>query len=144
MSDPEAYERRKALRDTHCICSEEAYFKARSTLLDTNSNRRVFQAGFSRGWEARCATPSNSVFVPPQSEVLTAQVKSLSTYLARLIVDVRLLSCGIFSNKQSSEILERALHAQDYLKDNDLPHLSPSQGLPTEAKDAFMSTSSKG
>lgn len=47
-----------ALRDGEMIAAEDAYFSARPQ-IDCNDRRRVFSAGFERGWEkARPAYPA--------------------------------------------------------------------------------------
>lgn len=43
-----------ALREAHQITAEDEYFEARSS-TDSENGRRLFAAGFSRGWQARGA-----------------------------------------------------------------------------------------
>ena len=51
---PEArtyFERRYAIRQGHEIAASDGYFEARPQ-IDSNDRRKVFQAGFERGWDA--------------------------------------------------------------------------------------------
>lgn len=41
-----------ALRDAHHSHDSDAYFAARAWMLDTVDRRKVFEAGFQRGFEA--------------------------------------------------------------------------------------------
>lgn len=45
-----------AIKEGECIAAEDAYFKARSEMLDTTHNRRIFEAGFERGYDAALKT----------------------------------------------------------------------------------------
>lgn len=47
------YEREKAVMEAHRNVDAEAYFGARHAMLDTIANRRIFEAAFERGWNAR-------------------------------------------------------------------------------------------
>ena len=42
-------EKNRALMEAHQIASEDAYFAARPK-IDCNDRRKVFEAGFRRGW----------------------------------------------------------------------------------------------
>jgi len=46
-----SFEQHYAIRQGHEIAASEAYFTARPQ-IDTNDRRKVFQAGFERGWDA--------------------------------------------------------------------------------------------
>lgn len=50
----QGYERRHAIRQGHEIATSDAYFEARPQ-IDSNDHRKVFQAGFERGWDAAMA-----------------------------------------------------------------------------------------
>jgi len=45
------YEHEKAHKEGERNAASEAYFKARALILDTPKNRRLFEAGFDRGYE---------------------------------------------------------------------------------------------
>jgi len=51
------YDRQKAIKEAECFASQEAYFRARSSALDTEGNRKMFEAGFDRGYDVAVATP---------------------------------------------------------------------------------------
>ena len=54
---PEAltdYEHRHAIRQGHKIAASDSYFEARPQ-IDTNDHRKVFEAGFDRGWDRHAA-----------------------------------------------------------------------------------------
>lgn len=48
-ADGEA-EQPKAIQEAHRVAQADVYFKARAWMLDTAANRRLFEAGFDRGW----------------------------------------------------------------------------------------------
>lgn len=51
---PEAltdFEHHHAIRQGHEIAASDGYFEARPQ-IDSNDRRKVFQAGFERGWDA--------------------------------------------------------------------------------------------
>lgn len=50
----QGHERRHAIRQGHEIATSDAYFEARPQ-IDSNDRRKVFQAGFERGWDAAMA-----------------------------------------------------------------------------------------
>ncbi len=55
----QTYEHRYAIRQGHEISASNAYFEARPQ-IDSNDRRKVFQAGFERGWDAaRKEGPTN-------------------------------------------------------------------------------------
>lgn len=48
------YEQRHAIRQGHEIAASDGYFEARPQ-IDNNDRRKVFQAGFERGWDSAMA-----------------------------------------------------------------------------------------
>ena len=51
LEEREMDEQEIALREGEMIGAEDAYFKARPQ-IDCNDRRKVFQSGFTRGWDA--------------------------------------------------------------------------------------------
>lgn len=78
---PEAltdFERRHAIRQGHEIAASDGYFEARPQ-IDSNDRRKVFQAGFERGWDRHAAlvdaqqpAPSAAVAVNDEQKALKA------------------------------------------------------------------------
>ena len=52
-ADPnfDGYERRKAIQEGEQNAASDAYFCARTHLMDTTANRNIYRAGFNRGYE---------------------------------------------------------------------------------------------
>ena len=76
MSDSE---KNFALRQGHGIASEDGYFEARPQ-IDSMDRRKVFGAGFERGWEAALAAE------PAQERIqaLELEVRQLTEQIAEL------------------------------------------------------------
>jgi len=51
-AEPMDYERRHAIKEGERNESAFRYFSARATMMDTPHNRRIFEAGFDRGYDA--------------------------------------------------------------------------------------------
>jgi hypothetical protein len=49
---PLTHEKEIALREGYFADAEKTYFEARADCLNSAQNRRLFEAGFKRGWEA--------------------------------------------------------------------------------------------
>lgn len=73
------YEKNLALRQGHGIASEDGYFEARPQ-IDSMDRRKVFGAGFERGWEAALAAE------PAQERIqaLELEVRQLTEQIAWL------------------------------------------------------------
>mgnify|MGYP003442904586 CR=1 FL=1 len=73
------YEKNLALRQGHGIASEDGYFEARPQ-IDSMDRRKVFGAGFERGWEAALAAE------PAQERIqaLELEVRQLTEQIAGL------------------------------------------------------------
>ena len=73
------YEKNLALRQGHGIASEDGYFEARPQ-IDSMDRRKVFGAGFERGWEAALAAE------PAQERIqaLELEVRQLTEQIAEL------------------------------------------------------------
>ena len=73
------YEKNLALRQGHGIASEDGYFEARPQ-IDSMDRRKVFGAGFERGWEAALAA------APAQERIqaLELEVRQLTEQIAEL------------------------------------------------------------
>lgn len=50
-------EQEYAIRDAEEIHAENQYFEAR-VMIDCPKNRRIFEAGFNRGWDKKIPAPS--------------------------------------------------------------------------------------
>lgn len=53
---PAGYEHQKAIQEGERIGASDAYFAARSEMLDTHGRRKAFEAGFDRGYAAALAS----------------------------------------------------------------------------------------
>lgn len=51
-AEPVDYERRHAIKEGERNAAAFEYFSARATMMDTLHNRRIFEAGFDRGYDA--------------------------------------------------------------------------------------------
>ena len=70
----------KIVQEAECVAAADEYFKARTWLMDTNDNRRIFEAGFDRAYallsklRAPVALPAGYALVPiePTPEMIEA------------------------------------------------------------------------
>jgi hypothetical protein len=87
---PEAltdFERRHAIRQGYEIAASDGYFEARPQ-IDSNDRRKVFQAGFERGWDRHAA------LVEAQQPAQSAAVASKAVLAAIRAANLQLVRTG--------------------------------------------------
>ena len=77
------FERRHAIRQGYEIAASDGYFEARPQ-IDSNDRRKVFQAGFERGWDRHAALVEAQQPAPSAaSKAVLAAIRAANMQLVR-------------------------------------------------------------
>lgn len=99
-------EQQIALRDAHETADCDEYFKARHEMLDTIQNRRTFEAGFKRGWDALQALAAQQP--EPEATEGEANVEKL-----RSAVNLALTYFGMDEDDSNREVFKALREADE-------------------------------